>query len=72
MDASALPRYASDPEGVIAEAVVAVELAMPAELIGSVVRATFPRGAQRRKLAELPPAGPVVADAGAVGVARHR
>ncbi|GGR55425.1 hypothetical protein [Streptomyces griseomycini] len=53
MDASALPRYASDPEGVIAEAVVAVELAMPAELIGSVVRATFPRGAQRRKLAEL-------------------
>ncbi|MER6350111.1 hypothetical protein ACWC10_36855 [Streptomyces sp. NPDC001595] len=53
MDASALPRYATDPEGVIAEAVVAVEPAMPPDLIRSVVRDTFPRGAQRRKLAEL-------------------
>lgn len=53
MDASALPRYATDPEGVIAEAVGAVEPALTPELIRSVVRATFPVGAQRRKLAEL-------------------
>ncbi|MER7742565.1 hypothetical protein ABTX34_30375 [Streptomyces sp. NPDC096538] len=53
MDASDLPRYATDPENVIAEAVVAVEPALAPELVRSVVRATFPRGTQRRKLAEL-------------------
>lgn len=53
MDAAALPRFAIDPEGVIAEAVAAVEPAMSPELIRSVVKGTFPRGTQRRKLAEL-------------------
>lgn len=53
MDASALPRYATDPEAVIEEAVGSVEPALAPELIRSVVRTTFPIGTQRRKLAEL-------------------